>query len=83
MGGEVCKQKTKERFPWYEIRCVKNDIISKESRGEDATFERELLKSWAKYPGYQAAGDALRSLGKSKSRRVKQAVNGNLPAGAK
>jgi hypothetical protein len=62
---------------------VCKQLISKESLGEDAAYERELLKSWAKYPGYQAAGDALRSLGKSKSRRVKQAVNGNLPVGAK
>lgn len=62
MGGEICKIKGRERGPWYGIQCVKNDIISKESRGEDASYERELLESWAKYPGWGTAGDALRSL---------------------
>ncbi len=40
----------------YEIKCVRNNIISKESKGLDATFERELLKSWAKYEGWENAG---------------------------
>lgn len=67
----------------YQVECVKNDIISKESRGEDASYERWLLKSWSKYKGWESAIGALASLGKSKSRRVKQKVKGNLPLGAK
>jgi len=78
MGGSS-HAKGKERGAWYEIDCVKNDIISKESRGEDASFERSLLKAWSNLTGYETARDALGSLGKSKSRRVKQKVKGNLP----
>ena len=66
MGGGICHQKGKERGAWFEIQCVKNDILSKEAKGEDASFERSLLKSWAKYPGWEDAQNALSSLGKSK-----------------
>jgi len=62
MGGEVCYQKGKERGPWYEIQCVKEVIVNKEARGEDATFERELLKSWSKYPGWGDAKKAITAL---------------------
>jgi len=79
MGGEICLRKGRERGPWYEIQCVKNDIISKESRGEDASYERGLLNSWAKYPGYKTAGDALRTLGKSTHSRLTTAANGLIP----
>lgn len=41
----------------YQIRCVKKDIVNKEARGEDATYERELLMQWSKYPGWEAAGN--------------------------
>ncbi len=58
MGGN-CHQKGKERGYWFEVQCVKNDIISKESRGEDASFERNLLKSWGKYPGWESALEML------------------------
>ena len=40
-----------------DIACVKRDIQSKESRGEDASYERGLLKEWAKYPGWEDAGN--------------------------
>lgn len=78
MGGEVCYQAGKERGPWYEIKCIKENINSKESRNEDASFERGLLESWGKYPGWETAKDALRTLGKSKSGGVK-ALGGSLP----
>lgn len=51
----------------FQIQCVKNDIIAKEADGEDASFERGLLKSWSKYPGWESAGKVLRTLGKAKS----------------
>jgi len=82
MGGD-CHAKGKERGHWYEIECVKNDIIRKEARGEDAKFERSLLRAWGHYEGWSAASDALGSLGKSKSRRFNRLVKGNLPLGAK
>jgi len=59
MGGEVCCQKGRERGPWYEIKCVQDIIRDKEANGEDASFERELLKSWKKYPGYEKATENL------------------------
>ena len=46
MGGETCHQKGRERGRWYEIKCIKEVIINKEARGEDATFERGLLRAW-------------------------------------
>jgi hypothetical protein len=39
----------------YQLRAVRNTIISKEKHGEDANFERKLLKSWAKYEGWEDA----------------------------
>ena len=59
MGGEICKQAGKERGPWFEIKCVKDNIISKESKGQDAKFGRALLKSWRKYEGWELAKQAL------------------------
>ncbi len=53
-------RKNKQRGIWYELESVKNDIISKESKGEDASYERKLLKSWTEYLGWNAAKQALR-----------------------
>jgi len=61
MGGEVCKRKGFERGPYYEIEFVKEVIIAKEAKGEDASFERDLLKSWAKHESYKGAKEALAS----------------------
>ena len=55
MSGGICYQKGRERGPWYEIKCTKAVIVNKEGRGEDASFERELLKAWSKYPGWEDA----------------------------
>ena len=71
MGGEICYRKGFERGPWFEIQEMKNLIIAKEASGEDATRERKILKSWTKYEGYETAGEAYRTLGKSKSGRLK------------
>ena len=57
--------------PLLEIETIRKIIISREAKGEEAYFERDLLKSWSKYPGYESAGDALRTLGKSKIKGVK------------
>lgn len=35
----------------YELRCIRQTIIGKEKAGLDASFERNLLKKWAKYEG--------------------------------
>ena len=58
MGGN-CHQKGKERGSWYEIKCVKDIIISKEAKNQDASMERNLLKSWANYPGYEDAAKGI------------------------
>jgi hypothetical protein len=50
-----CHTKGKERGAWYEIQTVRDVILRKEAKGEDATFERDLLKAWSKYPGYEDA----------------------------
>lgn len=72
MSGGSSYKKHEERGAWFEIKCIKDVILSREARGEEAFFERDLLKSWSKYKGYETAQDALDSLGKSKIRRVKQ-----------
>jgi hypothetical protein len=53
MGGEVCHQKGRERGVWYEIQCIRNDVIAKEADGEDASFERSLLRA------YKRAGETV------------------------
>ena len=63
MRTRVCYQKGKEQGAWFEIQCVKDSILSKETKGQDASFERRLLKSWGKYPGYQSVKAALASCG--------------------
>jgi len=70
MGGEVCYQKGKERGPWFEIKCVKEIILSKEIKGEDATFERNLLRSWSEYPGWGNAEMPPRNATKSKIKGI-------------
>ena len=60
----------------YQVECIKNDIINKESRGEDASWERWLLKSWGEYKGWESATDALASLRRWKSRPSKKAGKG-------
>jgi len=65
MGGEICKQIDKEKGPWLEIKRVKENIISKEKKGQDAMFERNLLKSWSKYEGWESAKQALKDCGKA------------------
>ena len=69
MGGEVCHAIGKERGPWYNVKSIKDIILSKEAKGQDATFERELLKSWGKYEGYE---DICRTPEQRKSGRLKR-----------
>uniref|UniRef100_A0A6M3KFM6 Uncharacterized protein n=1 Tax=viral metagenome TaxID=1070528 RepID=A0A6M3KFM6_9ZZZZ len=68
MGGELCYRKSYERGPWYEIQSVKEVIIAKEVKGKDASFERDLLKSWAKYESFKGAKEALASCGNASPR---------------
>ena len=63
MGGEVNHRKGHERGLWYEIQCIADTIKSKEAKGKDASFERDLLRSWAKYEGCERAKEALASCG--------------------
>jgi len=59
-----CRAKGKEQGVWFEIKCIADVIRSKEARGEDASFERNLLRSWSRYKGYETAKQALADLGK-------------------
>jgi len=63
MGG-ICKIKGQEKGAWYEIQCTVETIRDKEAKGLDASYERNLLKSWSKYEGYEEAKEALASLKK-------------------
>ena len=54
----------KEQGAVYQIKTVADNIKIKEAKGQDATFERGLLKSWSKYPGYKSAKEVLDNLNK-------------------
>ncbi len=43
----------------FQIKAVADTIKGKEQRGVDATFERNLLKEWAKYEGWELARTIL------------------------
>lgn len=62
--GRACFRKGFERGPWYEIKCEVDIIKSKEAKGQDASFERDLLKAWSGYEGYEGAKQALADLPK-------------------
>ncbi len=65
MGG-ISKKKGKQRGASYEIQCVSDVIQAKELKGQDASFERNLLKKWSVYPEFKEAKVALDNLDKSK-----------------
>jgi hypothetical protein len=60
--ASLCYRKGYENGAWYEIKCVADIIRMKEARGADASFERDLLKAWSAYPGYESAKGVLESL---------------------
>ena len=55
-----CKEEGKKIK--FQIQVVADVLKSKEAKGQDASFERELLRSWAKYEGYEGAKQALAKL---------------------
>lgn len=59
MPATNCRAKGRECGAWYEIKCVQDVIRSKEAKGKDASFERKLLKSWRKFPGYEKSMEGL------------------------
>jgi hypothetical protein len=77
-----CYRKGYESGAWYEIKKVSDVIRMKEEHGADASFERDLLKAWSSYPGYESAKEILESLTnqsitpeKSKSSPSKRLIN--------
>lgn len=54
MTGQ-CYRPGKESGAWYELKCLRQVIDSKESRGMDASFERLLYKAWLKDPDFAIA----------------------------
>jgi len=54
----------REQGAWFQINAVADTIKLKEAKGMNATFERDLLKAWSKYPGYEAAKEALAKIDK-------------------
>jgi len=59
----VTKARGRQQGGYYEIKCISDVIKAKEAKGQDATFERDLLKSWKNYKGYESAKEALSKLG--------------------
>ena len=57
-------RKAKRKGACCEIKSVADIIKGKEGRGEDASFERNLLRSWSKYKGYETAKQALADCGR-------------------
>ena len=52
MARYMCKTKYKEQGAWFEVKCLKDLIALKESKGKDTSFEKGLLKAWKKDPEY-------------------------------
>ena len=73
MAGR-CKVKGKEKGIAYEVKAIADCIKGKEAKGQDATFERELLKAWSKYPEYKAAGRVLEQLDRHKESAVTASI---------
>ena len=48
MAG-ICYRKGYEKGLYFEIKCLEDVVASKEKRGVDATFEKDILKSYRKY----------------------------------
>jgi len=44
-----CHAENREQGKWFEIKTIEDIILAKEIDGEDATFERNLLKSWRRH----------------------------------
>ena len=63
MGG-ISRRKGKEAGAIFEINAVANTIKLMEAQGKDTTFERNLLKSWSRYKGYELAKQVLANLQK-------------------
>ena len=63
MGDKDSHKKGEEKGNWYQIKSVKEVIANKEMRGESVKFERELLRSWSRYKGYEEAKQSLIELG--------------------
>ena len=61
MAG-ICHIKNKERGIWFEIKSIAEIIKSKEAKGLDASYERNLLESWSKHEGYEGAKQTLAAL---------------------
>lgn len=43
-----CYREGYERGLWYEIKCIAETIKGMESRGEDASFEKGILRAFKK-----------------------------------
>lgn len=44
-----CYQKGKERGLWFEIKCIEENIATREKLGKDTSFEKPLLKSFKRH----------------------------------
>ena len=55
MGGKASHKNGEGKGSWFQIKCVKDIVRDKEARGEDAEFERKLLKSWSRLKGWEDA----------------------------
>lgn len=58
----------------YEINEIARIIKLKEKNGHDATFERDILKEWSTYSGWEYAGECLQSLPEQKVMRQRNRV---------
>ena len=55
MSKNVCYRKGYEKGAWFAIQSIKESILIGEALSKDKSFERELLKSWANYKGWEDA----------------------------
>lgn len=55
----------------YEVNEIGRIIKLKEKNRHDATFERDLLKSWSTYSGWEYAGKILQSMPLATGRKLR------------
>ena len=59
MGRQDCRKEYFETGNWFQVKSVRDIAMIKEANGQDASFERYLLKKWSRLDGWRVAGKAF------------------------
>ncbi len=62
----------------YEVNEIARIIKLKEKNGHDATFERDLLKEWSTYSGWEYAGECLQGMPLATGRKIRRVKGSSM-----